>query len=199
MSITKGYRNEMTRRHIASKKWGNSAKRYGGADVLGLLDRFQKIKTVLDFGCGKGAMKEYVDQRTWRKDIKWTEYDPGMPGVDTLPQGRYDMVVSCDVLEHIEPNELDETLKQLAGWTQVLSYHNIACTPTGHLFTSGEHEGKDVHLIVEPPEWWNDTLAEAFEPDLELWEFRDCTRRAKRQTYRARATIIHERTGNVHI
>lgn len=199
MSITKGYRSEMTRRHLASKSWGNSAKNYGGADVLGLLDRFPNIKTVLDFGCGKGSMKEYVEARTWRKDLRWTEYDPGIPCKAALPQGRYDMVLSCDVLEHIEPNELTETLNQLADWTQVLSYHNIACSPTGHLFADGEHAGKDVHLIVEPPLWWLDTIDRAFIPDLELWEYRDCLRRAKRQRYKARATIIHERTGNVHL
>ena len=197
MSITKEYRNEMALRHAARTSWGNSAKNYGGGDVLHLLDRFPNIKTVLDFGCGKGTMKEYVETRTWRKDIRWTEYDPGMPGLDTPPQGRFDMVVSCDVLEHIEPGQLAETLQQLADWTQILSYHNIACTETGRVFGPGPFEGKDIHLIVGNPKWWLANLQEEFGSDFELWEFRDCLRRAKHNKYRERATIIHERTGNV--
>ena len=197
MTITRGYRNEMIRRHIDSKSWGNSAKNYGGGDVLHLLDRYPNIKTVLDFGCGKGTMKQYVEQRLHRDDVIWTEYDPGISGKQDLPQGRFDMVLSCDVLEHIEPNELTSTLQQLKDWTNILSYHNIACTPTGHLFADGEHKGKDVHLIVQKPGDWLETLENAFDPQLELWEFRDCLRRAKRQKYKQRATIIHERTRDV--
>jgi hypothetical protein len=198
MTITRGYRAEMTRRHLHRANWGNSAKNYGGGDVLHLLDRFDNLKTILDFGCGKGTMREYVEARTRRKDLKWTEYDPGISGKDTLPQGRFDMVVSCDVLEHIEPNELDKTLQQLKDWTGLLSYHNIACSPTGHKFADGEHEGKDVHLIVEPPTWWNARLGEAFTPEMELWEFRDCIRRAKSgKPPRPRATLIHERIKDV--
>ncbi len=197
MSITKEYRNEMARRHRERTSWGNSAKNYGGADVLGLVDRFPNIKTILDFGCGKGTMKQYVEARTWRKDLRWTEYDPGIPGKDTPPQKRFDMVLSCDVLEHIEPEELPNTLVQLADWTGTLSYHNIACTPTGRAFGPGPFEGRDIHMCVEQPDWWLDITDRIFGDDFELWEYRNCLRRSKHNKYRERATIVHERVGNV--
>jgi hypothetical protein len=194
--ITDEYQAEMAKMHAHKDKWGNSARRYAGADVVGLIDRFPQIETVLDFGAGKCTMEEYTRHLLPNRKLEWTNYDPGIPGLDTVPTGRFDMVVSCDVLEHIERKKLDDTLRQLGDLTGRLAYHNIACSPTGHKFHSGPYMGQDVHLIVEPPSWWKSEFEKIYTPDFELWEYRDCLRRAKRNTHRPRATLIYERVGN---
>jgi hypothetical protein len=193
MSITREYQEHLATMHASDRSWGSSAIRFGGPDILGLIMQRKYIRTVLDFGCGKGLMGEFVAEALPGR-VEWFEYDPGIPGKDKLPDGRFDMVLTCDVLEHVEPEHLDDTLRQIADRAQFVMYNNIACTPTNNDFTTGPHAGKNIHLIVKPPIWWRDRIGSVTEEKIQLWEYRHCER-MKQGTYRPRATLIHERVG----
>jgi hypothetical protein len=81
-------------------------------------------------------------------------YDPGRDGLEILPE-RVDMIISTDVLEHIEPKLLEETLLDLAKRTNKVMYHLIAC----HKSKKSLPDGRNAHLIVETPDWWKKKLA----------------------------------------
>src|SRR5688572_8095812 len=70
-------------------------------DVLTLIER-EKCETVLDYGCGKGQLRQRVGECV-------AEYDPAVPGKDADPEPA-DLVVCSDVLEHIEPENLNDVL-----------------------------------------------------------------------------------------
>lgn len=108
--------------------------------------------TVLDYGCGKGNLKNALG------DVDWVfEYDPAIPGKDARPE-RADMVVCTDVLEHIEPDLLDNVMSELVRVTGKVAYLVIATRDSNKCLS----DGTSPHKIIEKPEWWRAKLAEKF-------------------------------------
>lgn len=155
MSITKEYKDEVTIKHQDDKPWGHTAVRFGGgAHVIALLDKtVPHIVTMLDYGSGEGTLRAHIEhERPGRVEI--TEYDPGMPGINKLPERTFDLVVTTDVLEHVEPHLLKETIREIAELADITVYHNIPCYATGSSFISGPYKGMNIHLTVENPAFW---------------------------------------------
>ena len=108
--------------------------------------------SVLDFGCGHGALMASIQQAY--PDMRVEGYDPGNPAHHRMPKRSFDVVVSADVLEHIEPNHLAETLRMISDKIIVAGWFRIACYPAKkHL-----PDGRNAHLIVESPAWWREQL-----------------------------------------
>ena len=143
---------ELLKQHRADNnpEWGGSAVRYAGGPVLGAIEKRPQVVSVLDFGAGMGTLGRFIAAAAPNRELEWCEYDPSVDGIDTLEDRQYDMIVSTDVLEHVEPDEIDDTLDWLnlhAKYTQV---HHIACYDVPDRLP----DGRSAHLIVESPEWW---------------------------------------------
>lgn len=113
--------------------------------VKELLDTGE-IKSFLDFGSGKGFLSDAIKQHY--PDIKLYTYDPVTSPIE-LPS-KVDMTYSSDVLEHVEPEFLKETLDDLFARTTKYQYHLIAC----HKAKKKLSDGRNAHLIIEDPTWW---------------------------------------------
>jgi SAM-dependent methyltransferase len=148
MTVTADYAESLKKLH-ESKAFGNRANI--PTEVIRCIEEYN-IQSILDFGCGKGnvvtALKETYP------NLKVYGYDPGREGFDALPDN-VDMIISTDVLEHVEPNLLNETLLDLAKRTNKVMYHLIACHPAKKCLP----DGRNAHLIVETPEWWKNKLS----------------------------------------
>jgi hypothetical protein len=191
--ITKEYAAQLAIEHQSNKNWGGSTNKYGSGDILGLITTRPYVRSVLDYGCGKGELAKYLKPHV--PDIPVTEYDPGIPGKDTPPTGTFDLVVTCDVLEHVEPEFIDATIDRLFGLCRFVMYNNIACAPDLHPFTGGPYLGKDRHLIQEPPLAWKERFERVItDPKISLMEYRSIERRHK-TGLRGRCVMIHERLG----
>ena len=79
-------------------------------------------------------------------------YDPITSPIE-LPD-KVDLVYSRDVLEHIEPENIDATLERLFTIGQKYQHHLIACHPA----KKGLADGRNAHLIIEKPEWWRNKI-----------------------------------------
>lgn len=191
--ISDDYKAQLELEHAGDSKWGSTAWRYGGGDIVTLIEERPYIKTVLDFGSGKGTMGDYVQPKAGRQ-LTWVNYDPGIAGIDKMPAGEFDMVITCDVLEHVEPDDIHDTIIQLANLTGKLMYNNIACYPTGKLFSSGPYAGQDLHLIQEQPDWWRESFARWLPEEFGEFEYRHIER-LRKGTQRPRCVLIHERIG----
>lgn len=192
MSVTRDYEAILKGMHDGSN-WGASARKYSGAAVEGILFQQPRVKTVLDFGSGKGTLGEYCKIRNPR--LEWTNYDPGVPGIDVLPDKRFDCVTSTDCLEHVEPHLLDETIRELGDRAGILLLLDIPCHETGQKFPSGPYKGLDLHMTVEEPEWWLAKLNGILQPmNLQVFEWRVITRLRKGR-YKKRAFFVYERIG----
>lgn len=105
---------------------------------------------LLDYGCGKGTLNQKLKQ-----EIK--EYDPAIDGKDSPPEPA-DVVMCCDVLEHIEPKCLFDVLNDLARVVKKYGFFTIATRPARKTLP----DGRNAHLIVKDAQWWLDQLTEHF-------------------------------------
>ena len=104
--------------------------------------------SIIDFGCGKGRLVHRLQEDY--PNISITGYDPGNREFDTSLDNRYaDMLISTDVLEHVEPEHIDDTLLYLSAKSRYI-YHLIALSPAKLILP----DGRNAHLIQESPEWW---------------------------------------------
>ena len=107
-------------------------------------------KSFLDFGSGKGYTSESI--KKYFPHINLYTYDPVTSPIE-LPS-EVDITYSSDVLEHVEPKHIDQTLDKLFAITKKYQYHLIACHPAKKLLP----DGRNAHLIIESPEWWKNKL-----------------------------------------
>jgi len=108
---------------------------------------------LLDFGCGKQALKDALGIAEG-----YIPYDPAIPGIDASPAPA-DLVVSTDVLEHIEPEYLDAVLDDLRRVTRKVGFFAV------HTGAALNHlpDGRNAHLIQQSPKWWLPKLLDRFE------------------------------------
>ncbi len=82
----------------------------GGAKVPKVLQPYlSNVKSLLDFGCGKGKFSQTI--KDFNSNINVYSYDPVTAPIE-LPE-QVDVVYSSDVLEHVEPELLDNVLQHI--------------------------------------------------------------------------------------
>ena len=108
--------------------------------------------TVLDYGCGQGHFSRVLGIR-----YEIEEYDPCIEGKDEEP-ARVDVVVCADVLEHVEPECLDNVLLHIRALTRKYAILVIATRPSDKIMA----DGRSAHLIVEDAGFWFQKLTGLF-------------------------------------
>lgn len=83
-------------------------------------------------------------------------YDPCMAGCEEKRPS--DLVVCTDVLEHIEPELLDNVLEDIKAMMLRIGFLSV------HSKAAMKHlpDGRNAHLIQKPYTWWFNKLAEHF-------------------------------------
>lgn len=124
-----------------------------GATTIRMLEEISlaidyiKPKTVLDFGCGKGTALAPLKERY--PDIMFYGYDPAIPGIDTLPVQRADLIINTDVLEHIPEDMIDEVLQQMAGISKNVLF-GLDHTEAVNVLPNGQN----AHCTIKPLSWY---------------------------------------------
>jgi hypothetical protein len=108
-------------------------------------------KSILDYGAGRCTLAVALGPAY---DV--TNYDPALPELNVPPEP-HDVVVCTDVLEHVEPECLDDVLKDLLRLTREHLFVSIAMKPSSAILA----DGRNAHLIIENKEWWKAKLEEA--------------------------------------
>ena len=142
--INSEYQQQLNRMHREGK-FDNGHKAY--KIVENFFNQYCPV-SVLDFGCGKGALIRSV--KALHPSIVAQGYDPGNPDFEILPDRTFDAVVSTDALEHVEPAHLNNTLQMIGSKIERCGFFRIACYPAKKKLP----DGRNAHLIVELPEWW---------------------------------------------
>ncbi len=136
-------------------------------------------KTVLDYGSGKGLQyrprpilidgRHVADSVAEYWDVDEVRcYDPGYEPHAALPVGKFDAVISTDVLEHCPEQDLGWILDELFGFARAFVYVNVACFPARKTLPNGEN----AHATVRPPEWWRQLVADHGRDAGLRWELR---------------------------
>ena len=123
------------------------------ADVVEALG----VKEVLDYGAGKGRLggelRKYI-----QRSLNIRQYDPAIPQWSAAPEPS-EFVACIDVLEHIEPALLDNVLDDLKRVTARVAMFTVHIGPAAKVLL----DGRNAHLIQQPPAWWLPKILARFE------------------------------------
>jgi 2-polyprenyl-3-methyl-5-hydroxy-6-metoxy-1,4-benzoquinol methylase len=142
--ITDEYRRLNKQFHEMREDYGANGAKW--ITSLFTIQSTYKPESYLDYGCGKGSLATIM----WNAiGAEVAEYDPAIPGKDKLPEPA-DMVICTDVLEHIEPDCLEDVLNHIQSLAKKAVFLVISLKAAGKTLP----DGRNAHLIVENSNWW---------------------------------------------
>ena len=147
--ITDTYREQNQQLHTGNKEYGAHGGRW--APVVMQLCAENMTQDVLDYGCGKASLHMQMP-------FGISNYDPSVPKYATPPEPA-EVLVCCDVMEHVEPEYTDKVLDDLQALMKTVGLINIAT----RLAKKTLPDGRNAHLVVETGQWWYEKLKERFE------------------------------------
>ena len=132
--------------HLQKSNYGTSGKQYINW-FKGFLKAHKGIKTILDFGCGKGELA-----RGLSLDID--EYDPAIEGKTTIPKKQYDLVITTDVLEHIHNDQIELLLYDIIELQPKYLVNAINTVEAINILP----DDTNAHKTIENANWWKNTI-----------------------------------------
>jgi hypothetical protein len=147
--ITDSYRAQLAQLHKERPDFGTSSAMY--APIVKKLIAEYKPKQFVDYGGGKCALRIHVS-------VPYIPYDPAIEEI-SAPPGPADMVMTSDVLEHLEPECLDSVMDDLQRVTRKIGFHVVHTGAALHHLPNG----RNAHIIQQPPEWWLPKFIERFD------------------------------------
>lgn len=123
----------------------------------------------MDYGSGQGY--QYLASRVheaWGGLLPYC-YDIGVRQLSERPEGQFDGIICSDVLEHIDGPDLEGVLADIFGFAaerpnpeESFVYFHISTVPSKRLLP----DGRNSHLSVHPPSWWQEWLEPYRRPGL---------------------------------
>ena len=133
----------------------SKANKWDGNSLITHLDRIQffidinNAETILDYGCGKAK----YHPASWNI----TKYDPGIEEYSVKPSGTFDIVICTDVMEHVEPEYVDQVLDEVFAYADTLVYICIGLHPAEEVLS----DGRNAHVSLLPHKEWISKLNKA--------------------------------------
>lgn len=121
-----------------------------------LYDDLRRNLTVLDYGCGKGSLKNKINSVF--KIANVTNYDPFIEEFDKEPEGKFDLVVCNDVMEHTEIQCVGNVLNSIRDKTKYMAIFTIALDDAKKELP----DGRNTHITLKNAHWWLKELAKKF-------------------------------------
>ena len=165
MLITEDYRAANAHLH-ATTNFGTTAPRFERS-IRNMAARYKAV-SFLDYGSGGNRWVERMFP-----EAAVQSYDPCIPDL-SAPAREADMLVSCDVLEHIEPELLHNVLRDMRQCTRLCAFVTIATRPAKKTLP----DGRNAHLIIQTADWWLPRVSGLFkvrffanpaDQEIELW------------------------------
>ena len=151
------HKAELKDEHKEKELYGCSGHLYAGqvAVLAGQIVKKHGSVTVLDYGCGRRSLQAMIPPII---GMTLTNYDPCIAGVDGTPEP-VDLVVCTDVLEHIEPECLENVLDDLQRVTKQVAFIVVSTRKAQKNYS----DGQNAHKITEEQEWWRPKLRKRFD------------------------------------
>lgn len=147
--ISNEYRKLNENLHNKNLTYGTSGHLY--ADHILTLSTKMNTKDILDYGCGKCTLSNNLP-------FSINLYDPAIRKFSDDPAAA-DIVACTDVMEHVEPDLLDNVLTHIKSKTKRIVYFAISTRPAQKTL----EDGRNAHLIVEGSLFWFSKINEYFE------------------------------------
>jgi hypothetical protein len=114
------------------------------------------VHSVSDYGAGKKNLLVGLGQHGI-SGIEYFPYDLVFPEYGSPKVA--DLVCCIDVLEHIEPDLIDNVISELAKITLNFGFFSIHMGPASKILS----DGRNAHLIQKPTSWWLPKISEHFD------------------------------------
>ena len=147
--ITPQHLEEMKKLH-QNPVYGISGKKH--KDVVQKLAESLNTRSIMDYGCGKATLGAKLPFPIW-------EYDPAIPGKEGVPRPA-DLVVALNVVEHVEPEMLDNVLGDLVRCSKVCVFAVIEAVKSKDWWNEKlnkyfkvatiQQAGNEIHCLLEP-------------------------------------------------
>ena len=152
MLISEKYKKLNIELHQSNEIFGNGGDKW--------LFKIQQLagrtnsKSILDYGCGKGELIHVLK----KQGFEVQGYDPAVEEWGNYPICKVDMVVCCDVLEHVEEEFVVATLDKLKELSRKAFFAVIALRPSNKVFSNGDN----THITLLSAEEWMERLFKRF-------------------------------------
>ena len=152
--ISNDYRSQNQQCHEQDKGFGSNGRRWAPLVVERTKEFRNTIGTcrVLDYGCGQNLLwRELATNHQEAFDkIEFASYDPAVPKYSTMPRGMFDYVICTDLLEHVEPNLLDNVIEHVIKFAQFGIFFNMPYRLGNRVLP----DGSPCHKTVKDAIWW---------------------------------------------
>ena len=153
MLISDEYKAQQESLHSAGN-YGTASAAYAPlvSEVINKLE----VTHILDYGCG--ANTTLARNLKVKHKLKYQAYGPAVErfAADPAPA---EMVACIDVLEHIEPDCINEVLDHIKRLAEAVVFVSIHTGPAVKVLP----DGRNAHILQRPLEWWLPKLMERFE------------------------------------
>lgn len=156
MLISDTYRAMNSELHKTNPDYGRGLLGKAHYKHIEFLAKKMDAASILDYGCGKGRFGQTMPH------LLVKNYDPAMEEYSAAPEPA-DLVVCLDVLEHIEPECLDDVLDDILRLSLRGTFLVISTRAAGKTLP----DGRNAHLIQKPPQWWLEKIFSRW--DLQLF------------------------------
>lgn len=147
--------------HRRNKEFGHSNDGSGVARHLPLaIARLHELgicNSIIDYGTGKGALIRRL-QSIITEEIDIVGYDPAIKEYSTKPTDKADLLLCLDVLEHIEKEDVDDTLQNIKSLTKYFCFLVIDLQPA----VKNLADGRNAHVLIAPSKWWISKISGLF-------------------------------------
>lgn len=142
--ISDEYKKVLQETHMSNESWGNSAHAW----IDSIRPYIKSGQTILDYGCGKGALKNHVPNIVY-------EYDPAL-NIDERQE--VDTLICLDVLEHVEEMYLQNVLRDMASYPNESYFIAIHINKAQTTLA----DGRNAHITLKTLEQWREILIDYF-------------------------------------
>ena len=157
--ISEEYKTLNSELHSDSEEYGNRNNFLSERlpTSISIIHKLFKCNSVLDYGCGKGMIVRSLENKLGNYKISVQGYDPCVKEYESSPRPA-DIVISTDVLEHIEPGKIIQVLDHIGNLTSMCCYLVIDLLPA----VKNLPDGRNAHIMLETSGWWLDKLSKIF-------------------------------------
>jgi len=138
--------------HIEAYRQMHAARHYGSSatelhlEVAAKVVRAKHPKSILDYGCGRSDLVAHF----WRDgERRIARYDPAIPAHRHMPEDRFDLVLCCDVMEHIPMACVDHVLKEIKSKATQVFF-----TISTKLAKAKLPDGRNAHVTLLSNQEW---------------------------------------------
>lgn len=141
-----------------------------------IMENVEKGSTILDASCGRGLIVRWANNAGYQAEgteIADSLFDPGgdlygMPArklhyenLDIIESNKYDVVISNDVLEHLDNEKIAE--ESLAHLVRISKQHILISTGGMRAAHNPIPDGpRNLHSIIKSKEWWMNLFQKYF-------------------------------------